>query len=143
VKVTEIRKYSNLYFKFLFCFFFILACSVSICLCHFFCTYYSLENRLRDDKKKRNRAMIRIYFHFYLFKSISSLALVHALCFSVINQQKKIQKKNKLDFCMCVSSFLCSVFYFVRAFYFYICYEVSSRQNCRSVYYWNFLCFIG
>ena len=84
--------------------------------------------------------MIRIYFHFYLFKSIFPLALVHALCFSVINEQKTQKKIRFLYVCLFFSS-LIRFFYFVRAFYFYICYEVSSRQNCRSVYYWNFFVF--
>jgi hypothetical protein len=114
--------------------------SVSLCICHCLFVFVHIipPKSITRRKSKRNCAMIRIYFSFYLFRSISTLALCMLLVFFLFKNTH-----TSISFYMSLRFFL-NGFYFVRAFYFSICYEVSLRQNCRSVYYYlNVLCFIG
>ncbi len=112
---------------------------LSLLVC--FCTYYSPEIDYETKKQKKLRNDSYIFFFLLIPKYIYSCA-VHAARFFPVQNYKK-NTHTSISFYMSLRFFL-NGFYFVRAFYFSICYEVSLRQNCRSVYYYlNVLCFIG
>ncbi len=78
--------------------------SVSLCICHCLFVFVHIipPKSITRRKSKRNCAMIRIYFSFYLFRSISTLALCMLLVFFLFKTTKKTHTLRFLSICLFV-----------------------------------------